>query len=193
MAEKWLDKIWKEILITCFDEALDFFMPDLSKARDCEREVVFLREELPAIGADSDVGMRVPDVVASVPVRGGETRKVVFVIEQQHAYDRNFARRMFEGFYRVSDQLKTPVTSLAIFTGNIREESRYEYDCFGTRLAFEYNSYSVATADTGELRNDGRVFSVVVLAAKLMLDAGGDPRKRRVCAHAASLGERKRI
>jgi hypothetical protein len=103
---------------------------------------------------------------------------VAFHIEQQHAHDKDFALRMFQGYYRMSDQLQIPVTSLAIFTGNIKPVGMYSTECYGTALDFRYVIYHVASADAEELTRDGRVFAVVVLAAKRMLDAGGDPADR---------------
>lgn len=175
MVEHWIDGLWKSVLIEGFDDALEFFMPELAEARDFSRGTELLSDELPAIGEMSDRGMRISDVAFSVPVRGGEERRIAFVIEQQHTHDSDFALRMFEGFYRMTDRMRVPVTSLAIFTGNVREVDCYKYTCFGTELLFKYNSYSVAKADMDVLRRDKRVFAVVVLAASLMLKAGGDP------------------
>lgn len=178
MAEHWIDGLWKSVLIEGFDDALEFFMPELAEARDFSRGTELLSDELPAIGEASDRGMRISDVAFSVPVKGGTEQRVAFVIEQQHAHDRDFALRMFEGFYRMTDRMRVPVTSLAIFTGNVREVNRYDYSCFGTELSFKYNSYSVSKADVDALRRDERVFAVVVLAASLMLKAGGNPASR---------------
>ena len=178
MSEKWIDTLWKSVLIEGFDDALLFFMPELAEVRDFSHATELLAEELPVIGAKSDGGMRISDVAFSIPVQGGAEQRVAFVIEQQHAHDREFALRMYEGFYRMTDRMRVLVTSLAIFTGNAKEVDRYEYACFGTELLFKYNSYSVAKADIEVLRRDERVFAVVVLAAALMLRAGGDPANR---------------
>lgn len=178
MTEKWIDLMWKTVLVEGFDDALLFFMPELAKARDNSRATILTTEELPAIGAENDRDARISDLSFSVPVKGGGERRVAFVIEQQHTSDRDFALRMFEEFYRMADRMRIPVTSLAIFTGQVKEVDRYDYSCFGTELSFKYNSYSVAKADVEALRHDDRVFAVVVLAAALMLKAGGDPSNR---------------
>lgn len=178
MSEKWIDMLWKSVLVEGLDDALLFFMPELAKARDYSRETILTGDELPVIDGESDRGMRIADISFSIPIKGGSEQRVAFVIEQQHTNDRDFALRMFEGFYRMTDRMRIPVTSLAIFTGHVREVDRYDYSCFGTELSFKYNSYSVARADIEALRRDERVFAVVVLAAALMLKAGGNPAGR---------------
>ena len=57
-------------------------------------------------------------------------------------------------------------------------ETGYSTACYGTELNFKYNVYHVASADVKALESDERIFAVVVLAARRMLDADGDPEKR---------------
>lgn len=175
---KKIDAMWKEVLLTCVDDAVLFFLPDLAEARDTSQPIGFTREELPKIEGDSDKGMRIADAAFSVPLKGGGGQRVVFLVEQQHERDLSFGRRMFVEYYRMSDRMEVPVTSLAIFTGQLGSADRYDTTCFGTKLSFEFNSYMVADVDVEVLKADERAFAVVVLAAKRMLDAGGDPRKR---------------
>lgn len=175
---KWLDVLWKSVLIEGFDDALDFFMPELAAARDVSRATQLENGELLPIGGESDKGMRISDLIFSVPLKGGPDQRVVFVLEQQHRFDRDFARRMFEEYYRLTDRLHLPVTLLAIFTGKERMPDGYERSCFGTVLSFRYNSYRVADVDIELLRRDERVFAVVMLASALMLRAGGKPAER---------------
>jgi hypothetical protein len=85
---------------------------------------------------------------------------------------------MFQGYYRMSDRLRVPVTSLAILTGNIKPVNAYMTSCYGTELNFKFGVYHVVSADAEELKRDGRVFAVVILAAKRMLDAGENPGDR---------------
>lgn len=175
---KWIDIMWKDILLDCIDDAILFFLPELSEERDKTQKILLAREELPKIDGDSDKGMKIADVALIVPLRGGGEQRVIFLIEQQHERDPGFGKRMFVEYYRMSDRMEVPVTSLAIFTGNAHSDLRYEIVCFGTKLSFEYNTYRVADADVETLKHDERLFAMAVLAAKRMLDAGGDPRKR---------------
>lgn len=189
---KKIDAMWKEILLTCVDDAILFFLPDLAKARNTSQPIGFTREELPKIEGDSDRGMRIADAAFSVPLKGGADQRVVFLVEQQHERDANFGRRMFVEYYRMSDRMEVPVTSLAIFTGPLGSADRYDTACFGTKLSFEFNSYTVADADVEALKTNELVFAIVVLAAKRMIDAGGDPRKREEYARELIALMRKR-
>jgi predicted transposase/invertase (TIGR01784 family) len=178
MSEKWIDRSWRDILTENADDAILFFKPDLAADRDYGKKPFLVPPEFPAIGSDSDKGARISDLCLSVPLKTGIDQRVAFSIEQQHAYDKDFALRMFQGYYRMSDKLMIPVTSLAIFTGNIKPVEAYKVSCYGTKLDFRYNFYHVADADADELEKDDRVFALVALAAKRMLDAGDDPNDR---------------
>jgi hypothetical protein len=70
------------------------------------------------------------------------------------------------------------VTSLAIYTGNITPIEVYSASCYGTEINFRYNVFHVASADIKKLESDERIFALVVLAARRMLDAGEDPADR---------------
>jgi hypothetical protein len=178
MSEKWIDRSWRDVITENVDDAILFFNPDLAADRDYDKKPMLISTEFPVIASDSDKGMRIPDVGLSVPLKTGIEQRVAFHIEQQHAHDKDFALRMFQGHYRMSDQLQIPVTSLAIFTGNIRPVDMYRMVCYGTELHFKYGICHVASADVEELMRDERFFALVLLAAKRMLDAGGDPAER---------------
>ena len=178
MSEKWIDRSWRDVLTENVDDAILFFKPDIAADRDYDKKPLLLPTEFPAIGGDSDKGMRNSDIGLSISLKSGIDQRLAFHIEQQHAHDKDFALRMFQGYYRMSDKLQIPVTSLAIFTGNLSPIAVYATACYGTELSFKYNVYHVASVDVKELERDERIFALVVLAARRMLDAGGDPEKR---------------
>jgi hypothetical protein len=175
----WIDMAWKRVLYDGIDDAIEFFLPGLAKDRDMSREVEILRDEFPAIGADADKGMRVADLCLSVPLKGGISRKVCLFIESQHEDDKNFALRMFQTFYRMSDSFNENVTALAIFTGRAKDRNEYLYHCYGVVLSFKYNTYHVLSQDIETLRRDERMFAPVVLAARMMIAAKGKPAPRQ--------------
>jgi hypothetical protein len=178
MSEKWIDQSWKQVLTENLDDAIAFFMPALAADRDHLRKITPLRDEHPAIAAGTDRGMRVSDLCFEVPLMGGREQRVALFVEQQHWRKKNFALGMFQEYYRMSDDLKMPVTALAILTGKVRAPSVYVASCYGTELSFKFNDYQVADADPEALRRDGRPFALVVLAARRMLDAGESPENR---------------
>ncbi|MDR0616346.1 MAG: hypothetical protein LBG29_06010, partial [Synergistaceae bacterium] len=179
MGEKWIDRSWKDIITENADDAILFFKPDLAADRDYSRKPFLIPNELPVIDTDSDKGSRNSDVGLSVPLKTGEDTRVAFHIEQQHRDDKRFfAKRMFQSYYRMSDRLQMPVTSLAIFTGNITPIDIYTASCYGTEVNFRYSFFHVASADIKKLEGDERIFALVVLAARRMLDAGENPADR---------------
>ncbi|GHS90561.1 hypothetical protein AGMMS49957_16840 [Synergistales bacterium] len=122
--------------------------------------------------------MRISDVGLSIPLKTGLDQRVAFHIEQQHEPDKDLPLRMFQGYYRMSDRLSLLVASYAILTGNIKPVNAYSTSCYGTELNFKFGVYHVASADMEELKRDERVFAVVILAAKRMLDAGENLQDR---------------
>jgi hypothetical protein len=179
MSEKWIDRSWKDILTENADDAILFFKPDLAADRDYSRKPFLIPNELPAIDTDSDKGSRNSDVGLSVPLKTGGDQRIAFHIEQQHRDEKHFfAKRMFQSYYRMSDKLQMPVTSLAIFTGNITPIEIYTASCYGTEVHFRYSFFHVASADIKKLEGDERIFALVVLAARRMLDAGENPADR---------------
>ncbi len=180
MSEKWIDRSWRDVLTENVDDAILFFKPDIAADRDYNRKPILIPTEHPAIGGDSDKGMRNSDVCLSIPLNTGVEQRLGFHIEQQHEPVKGFPVRMFQGYYRMSDRLQIPVTSLAIFTGNIKPIDTYAASCYGTELNFRYNVYNVISADVKALERDERIFALVVLAARKMLEAEGDPEKRGV-------------
>jgi hypothetical protein len=179
MSEKWIDRSWKDILTENADDAILFFKPDLAADRDYSRKPFLIPNELPAIDTDSDKGSRNSDVGMSVPLKTGGDQRIAFHIEQQHRDEKHFfAKRMFQSYYRMSDKLQMPVTSLAIFTGNITPIEIYTASCYGTEVNFRYSFFHVASADIKKLESDERIFALAVLAARRMLDAGENPADR---------------
>ena len=115
----WLDEAWNDVLIQNADDAVEFFIPDLAADRDRSKGMELLSEDLPNLNADTSKGKRVADICLSMYLSspsGGGVQRVALVVEQQDRKDPDFARRMYTTFYRASDRLRYPVTSLAIFT-----------------------------------------------------------------------------
>jgi hypothetical protein len=138
----WLDEAWFDMLIQETDDAIEFFMPDLAADRDYTKRAELMSENMPGLEASTNKGGRVADICLSLHLLGGNIQRVALVIEQQNESDPGFARRIYTEFYRASDRLTYPVTSLAIFTGKSWRAGPYEYECYGTRLNFEYNVFT---------------------------------------------------
>jgi hypothetical protein len=178
MSENWIDQSWKAVLNRNADDAISFFMPSLAAKRDYSKQLESANPLHDPIEGDSNKSGRISDVCLAVPLKTGYMPRAMFVIEQQHKKDRELGRRMFQSFYRTSDEFQVPVTALAILTGQVKPSNRYYWSWEGTSVDFRYNVYIVAKADVEELKRDKRMFALPVLASKRMLDAGGNPEKR---------------
>jgi hypothetical protein len=161
------------VLSDGIDDALEFFLPSLASDRDMSREIEKADDSFPAIDSEGDRGMRTTDLCFSVPIMGGESRKIGLFLEQQHEDDEEIALRVFQTFYRMSDSFKEKITALVIFTGSAKDRNEYLYSCYGVDLSFRYGTYHVPSRDIEELRRDERAFAPVVLAARMMIAAGG--------------------
>jgi hypothetical protein len=74
------------------------------------------------------------------------------LIEQQDGDYKSLPLRIFQSFYRASDEFQSPVTALALFTGEEKPVNTYFQSYHGTEVNFRYNIYSVRDADDEELR-----------------------------------------
>jgi hypothetical protein len=178
MSESWIDRSWKDVIRENLDDAIAFFMPDLAAERDYMAKPGVADPEHPAIGGKSNKGKRTSDLNLSVPLKNGDESRAILLLEQQHKKDDTLPFRMFQSYYRASDRYLVPVTSLAIYTGKTEPVNIYFREWHGTSVNFKYNAYSVDRADANELKQDSRNFALVVLAAKRMLEAGGNAEKR---------------
>jgi hypothetical protein len=178
MSESWIDRSWKDVIKENLDDAISFFMPGLAKVRDYSAKPGAADPEHPAIGGKSNKGKRISDLCISLPLKSGAVSRAIFLIEQQHEKDDTLPLRMFQSYYRASDEYAVPVTSLAIYTGKTAPVDTYIREWQGTSVNFKYNIYSVYMANWDELKQDSRNFALPLLAAKMMLEAGGEAAKR---------------
>jgi hypothetical protein len=178
MSENWIDQSWKNVINRNADDAIAFFMPELAAERDYTKQPEAADPQHSPIEGESNKGSRISDVCLAVPLKTGNVPRAVFLIEQQHETDKTIGLRMFQSFYRASDEFQVPVTSLAIFTGPARPIGSYFWSWLGTSVDFRYNIFSVAEADAEKLKRDSRLFALPVLAGKRMLDAKGRPKER---------------
>ncbi|MDR0649734.1 MAG: hypothetical protein LBF92_10425 [Synergistaceae bacterium] len=178
MSESWIDRRWKDLLKENLDDAISFFMPSLAELRDYSLKPGAADPEHPAIGGRSNKGKRTSDLCVSLPLKDGGESRAIFLLEQQHEKDDTLPLRIFQSYYRASDEYAVPVTSLAIYTGKTAPIDTYFREWQGTSVNFKYNIYSVDRADVDELKRDGRDFALPVLAAKRMMEAGEKAPKR---------------
>jgi hypothetical protein len=178
MRESWIDRRWKDVLKENLDDAISFFMPGLAKLRDYSLKPGAADPEHTTIGGGSNKGKRISDLCVSLPLKNGGESRAIFLVEQQHEKDDTLPLRIFQSYYRASDEYAVPVTSLAIYTGKTEPIDTYAREWQGTSVNFKYNVYSVDSTDGGDLKRDARDFALPVLTAKRMLEAGGKASER---------------
>jgi hypothetical protein len=179
VTENYIDRAWKDVLKGSLDDAISFFMPSLASERDYSKIPEAADPVHLAIGGKSDKGSNISDVCFKVPLKNGEFPRSLFFVEQQHEEDKSLPLRVFQSWYRASDEYQFPVTALVIYTGGAKPVNIYIREWHGTSVNFMFNIYSVPDeANAEELKRDERPFSIPVLAAKRMFEAKGDPLKR---------------
>ena len=85
---------------------------------------------------------RFVDKLVKINLLDGREEWILVHIEVQGHPNLQFPERMFRYFYRILDKYQTPVTALAIFTGQDGKNmpARYTYKFFGTSLKYKYNT-----------------------------------------------------
>jgi predicted transposase/invertase (TIGR01784 family) len=85
--------------------------------------------------------------------------------------DPDFAKRMFQYYYRILDKYEKPITAFAIFadTNKTFHPKHYERNFLGTRVYYAFNTYKIIDQSEAELDASNNPFAMVVLSAKLAL------------------------
>jgi hypothetical protein len=176
---KWRDTAWKAAL--CFDaqSTIEYLMPDLAADMDTTREISSIQGmELFSEGSDSDKYMRETDVLFNIPMLGGKNGNVALFLEQQHEFDSDLPERIFQTYVRLREKLRIRTTCIVVYTGSAPNVSTYVETCYGCEVSMKYRTYYLPEKNADELRADNRPFARVMLAGRLSLDAGDDPRLR---------------
>jgi hypothetical protein len=85
--------------------------------------------------------------------------------------DQDFAKRMFQYYYRILDQYDKPITTFAIFADTTKSfhPKHYEREFLGTKVYYAYNTYKIIDQDDAGLEASNNPFAMAMLSAKLML------------------------
>lgn len=89
-------------------------------------------------------------------------------MEVQGWDDVDFHKRMFQYFYRILDLYGENIYTLVIYINDNEKymSNRYQYEFYGTKLYFEFNTFVIKEQQEEELIQSPNPFSFVVLAAK---------------------------
>ena len=134
------DGPWKEILEHYLELFFAFFFPHIHAQIDWERGYVFLDKELDSMTRDAEIGRRVADKLVQVWTKSGTPVKVFIHIEVQNQKDTTFDERMFVYNYRIFDDTRGNVVSLAVLGdehANWRPD-HYHRGLWGCEVSFTF-------------------------------------------------------
>lgn len=165
------DTLWKGILENLFDDFLRFFFKDADKLFDMKREFQFLDKELEQLfpAAENMQSPKFVDKLVKVFTKAGKEEWLLIHIEIQGYNDKDFEKRLFTYWYRVTDKYGKPVTTIAILTDTNKnfKPDTYQYECLGTTNTFRFNTYKIIEQDEAALEKSENPFSMVVLTVLL--------------------------
>ncbi|HAL81933.1 MAG TPA: hypothetical protein DCO83_06615 [Mucilaginibacter sp.] len=167
------DILWKALLEDVFDDFLRFFYPDADELFDLDKGFEYLDKELEQLFPPEDdrYAPRYVDKLVKVFTRTGNEVWILIHVEVQGYTDQNFAKRMFQYYYRILDKYDKPITAFAIFadTSKSFHPKQYERDFLGTKLYYAFNTYKIIDQNEAELEMSNNPFAMAVLTAKLAL------------------------
>jgi len=167
------DILWKAALEDLFDDFLRFFYPEADELFDLEKGFEYLDKELEQLfppEADNYTP-RFVDKLVKVFTREGYEEWILIHVEVQGYTDKDFAKRMFQYYYRILDQYNKPITAFAIFADTNKKfhPKQYEREFLGTKVLYAYNTYKIIDQDDADLEASNNPFAMAALTAKLAL------------------------
>jgi predicted transposase/invertase (TIGR01784 family) len=167
------DILWKAALEDLFDDFLRFFYPEADELFDLNKGFEYLDKELDQLfppEADN-YAPRYVDKLVKVFTKTGQEEWILIHVEVQGYTDQDFAKRMFQYYYRILDQYDKPITAFAIFadTGKNFHPKYYERAFLGTKVYYTFNTYKIIDQDDDGLEASNNPFAMAILSAKLAL------------------------
>ncbi|MBF0190421.1 MAG: cytosolic protein [Magnetococcales bacterium] len=134
------DTPWKEILESCFQDFLAFFLPQAHEGIDWSLGYEFLDKELARITRDAEIGDRRMDKLVKVWRLDGDEQWILIHVEIQGTREANFSDRMFTYYYRAYDLHQRPVVGLAILTDDEPgwRPGTFTQELWGTRVLYHF-------------------------------------------------------
>ena len=108
------DSPWKLILRQYFQQAIEFFFPDIAQQIDWTIPVEFLDREFQQLTPDSEIGKRFADQLVKVYQKGGCSIILLVYLEVQAEPEDIFPERIFTYLIRIFDYFHQIPISLAI-------------------------------------------------------------------------------
>ncbi|MBE9460836.1 hypothetical protein ACFP1I_20140 [Dyadobacter subterraneus] len=175
------DILLKSAFEEAFPDLLRFFFEDADNIFNMDRGFEFMDKELSELFPELEKqgGSRFVDMLVKTFLGSGEEEWILIHIEIESVSGRNFAKRMFQYYYRILDRFEVEIVALAVFTGkkNQNQPAFYQKNFLGTKITYEYNAYGIQQHSEKELLAMNNPFAFIVLAAQKALLMGKIPEE----------------
>ncbi len=177
------DSPWKDIIQIYFQDFIRFFFPYLHPTIDWTKPVEFLDKELIQVTRDAKIGRRLADALIKVYRTNGKESWLYIHIEVQNQPQSNFPQRMYIYNYKIYDQFKCPIESLAVLGD---DDINWRPDHFNiqaerTRIRFDFSIVKLLDYRErwSELEADRNPFATVVMVHIKALDTRNNRGERK--------------
>lgn len=177
------DSAWKEMLDEYLPAFLEQFFPHIHVEIDWRRGWESLDKELAEIRPAGQAGKLLADKLFKVWLKNGRPAWLLIHIEVQGRGGRAFSKRVFFYNFRLMDDQKAEVVSLAVLTDD-RPGVTGSYDVgrWGCSHSFRFPFIRVIdfALRWGELETSDNVFAPVIMAQLKALETKGDNEQRYI-------------
>ncbi|MBC7474483.1 MAG: Rpn family recombination-promoting nuclease/putative transposase [Candidatus Sericytochromatia bacterium] len=155
---------WKFILDELTQQFIEFFMPDLYNFVDFSIKPKALDNEFASLFPESVSEDRRVDKLFEIYLKNGQTKWILLNIEIQSYDDSDFAKRMFQHYFRIFDKFNRELEAIVIYTykPDRHKYKKYESKFLETKITYEFRTYDIAEQSLDELEKIKNPFSFVV-------------------------------
>ena len=166
-----------------FQEAIEFFFPDIANEIDWTISVEFLDKEFVQLTPNSEIGKRFADQLVKVYQKGGNSIILLIHLEVQAEPEDIFPERIFTYLLRIFDYFHQPPISLAILCDSDKDwrPSEYNFTTFGSSLQFNFTAVKLLdyAERWEELEASQNVFATVVMTHLKAQETKSSPTARK--------------
>ncbi len=177
------DSPWKVILRQYFQEAIEFFFPDIAEQINWEIPVEFLDKEFQQLTPSSEIGKRLADQLVKAYQKGGQSIILLIHLEVQAEPEYLFSERIFTYLIRIFEYFHQPPISLVILCDSDKDwrPSEYNFTTFGSSLQFNFTSVKLLdySAHWDALEASQNIFATVVMTHLKAQETKSNPMARK--------------
>ena len=177
------DSSWRKIVDKLLPDFLALYFSEIHQAIDFDKGFEFLDKELQKLlMQEDDAGKRVVDKLVKVFLRDGSEKWLLIHIEIQGYQEVDFAKRVFNCYYRIFDRFGENLISVALLTDDdpAFRENLYAISRWGFRLHFEFPVVKLIDYrhKWDELERDFNPFAMATMAFLKTVETQGSDQER---------------